>query len=269
MMIILKLGGSIITEKGAENPSVNQKNLSRIAREIKNAQVKNLIIVHGAGSFGHPFASEYQIGKPINGDQDLHNKKIGFSLTQSWVKKLNNVVCDSLRDQDIPAVSIQPSSFVITKNKRIESANLDLINHYLENGFVPVIYGDVVLDRDESIKMAVLSGDQIINYLSKNLIPERVILGTDVDGVYTKNPKKHSDAKLIEKVTSLEELESLDSTTNIDVTGGMIGKLKELLELASLGIESEIINAGMDNLIESALKGEKVSGTLIIVKKSP
>jgi isopentenyl phosphate kinase len=262
-MIILKLGGSIITEKGAENPTVNQTNLSRIAQEIKNAQVDNLIIVHGAGSFGHPFASEFQIGKPIMGDGELHYKKIGFSLTQSWVKKLNSIVCDSLRDHDIPAVSIQPSSFVVTRTKRIETANLDLIKDYLENGFVPVIYGDVVLDRDESIKMAVLSGDQIITYLSKNLMPERVVLGTDVDGVYTKNPKKYSDARLIKKLVSLTELESLDSTTNIDVTGGMIGKLQELLELANLGIESEIINAGQENLIENSLKGEKVLGTII------
>lgn len=265
-MIILKLGGSIITEKGAESPEINQENMNRIAHEIKEAQVKDLIIVHGAGSFGHPFASQYQIGKPLNGDHDLPEKKIGFSLIQSWVKKLNGIVCDSLREHGIPAVSIQPSSFIVTRNKRIETANLDLIKDYLDNGFVPVIYGDVVLDRDESIKMAVLSGDQIINYLSKHLIPERVVLGTDVDGVYTKNPKKHSDARLIEKVTSLSELESLDSTTNIDVTGGMIGKLQELLELASLGIESEIINAGKNNLIKNSLKGKKVLGTLITIK---
>lgn len=266
-MIILKLGGSIITEKGAETPIVNKNNLKRIAQEIKNAQVENLIIVHGAGSFGHPFASEYQIGKPIN-NEEFANKKIGFSLTQSWVKKLNGIVCDVLRDQNIPVVSIQPSSFVETENKRIKRANLDLIKKYLENGFVPVIYGDVVLDQDESIKMAVVSGDQLINYLSRHLIPERVILGTDVDGVYTKNPKKHADARLIEKVTSIEELESLDSTTNVDVTGGMVGKLQELFELTKLGIESEIINAGTDKLIEDALQGRKVPGTIITFKKS-
>lgn len=183
-MIILKLGGSIITEKDAKMPTINDKNLARISKEIKSAlnhpdhtnnSNNGLIIVHGAGSFGHPFASEYQIGKPFKIEEDFEKKKIGFSLTQSWVKKLNSIICDALREEGIPVVSIQPSSFVITKNKRIEFANLDIIKKYLENGFIPVIYGDVVLDKEETIKMAVVSGDQIINYLAKHLRPKRVI----------------------------------------------------------------------------------------------
>lgn len=271
-MIILKLGGSIITEKDARMPTINDKNLSRISKEIKSAlnhfdhtnnSNNGLIIVHGAGSFGHPFASEYQIGKPFKIEEDFENKKIGFSLTQSWVKKLNTVICDSLREEGIPVVSIQPSSFVITKNKRIEFANLDIIKKYLKNGFIPVIYGDVVLDNEENIKMAVVSGDQIINYLAKHLRPERVILGTDVDGVFNKNPKKYSDAKIINEVTSLDDLESIDSTTNIDVTGGMVGKIKELINLAEIGIESEIINAENESFIKKALCGEIVLGTTI------
>lgn len=262
-MIILKLGGSIITKKGAKTPTIDEDNLKRIAFEIKNGLKRDLIIVHGAGSFGHPFASEYGIGKNITSIKEFERKKIGFSLTQSWVKKLNTLVCDALRDQGIPAVSIQPSSFIITQRKRIEIANLDLIVEYLNKGFVPVIYGDVVLDTDEDIKMAVLSGDQIINHLAFSLSPNRVILGTDVDGVFNKNPKKDENARLIEKLTSLDDLESLDNTTNIDVTGGMVGKLKELLHLAEAGIESEIINAGKEGLIEKALLGEDVLGTTI------
>lgn len=282
-MIILKLGGSIITEKGAIKPTINDENLKRISKEIKKAlnhPIKNnsikdnpikdknnynngLIIVHGAGSFGHPFASEYKIGKPFSGEEELRKKRKGFTLTQKWVKKLNSIVCDALIKEGLPVVSIQPSSFIITKNKRIESANLDVIKKYLENGFIPVIYGDVVPDLEETIKMAVVSGDQIINYLAKHLMPRRVILGTDVDGVFTKNPKKYSDAKIIPEVTSLNDLESHDSTTNVDVTGGMVGKIKELLELAEMGIESEIINAECETFIERALCDKEVRGTII------
>jgi isopentenyl phosphate kinase len=269
-MMILKLGGSIITEKGAKTPTINNKNLKRISKEIKNAlnhlntnDSNGLIIVHGAGSFGHPFASEYQIGNIISSKEEFEKKKIGFSLTQKWVKKLNSIVCDTLIEEGIPVVSIQPSSFIITRNKRIEVADLDIIKKYLENGFIPVIYGDVVSDLEETIKMAVVSGDQIINYLAKNLKTERIILGTDVDGVYNKNPKKYSNAKLISELSSLKDLESLDSTTNIDVTGGMIGKIKELLELAEIGIKSEIINAEHKNIVQNALSGEKVLGTII------
>ncbi len=262
-LIILKLGGSVITKKDSLEPEADYKNLDRIAREIADYAADGLIIVHGAGSFGHPFAKKYAIGSPIENEDDFKEKKMGFCLTQSWVKKLNTIVCDNLREKGIFAVSIQPSSFLTTKNKRIYSGELQLIKKYLEMGFVPVIYGDVVIDVDNYIKTAVLSGDQIIKYLAENLKPERVILGSDVDGIYTKNPKKYRDAELIKVVSSMEDLELIEGATNVDVTGGMGGKLKELLILAQMGIESEIINANKSNYIKKALKGEKGIGTII------
>jgi isopentenyl phosphate kinase len=126
-----------------------------------------------------------------------------------------------------------------------------------------VIYGDVVLDLDESIKIAVLSGDQIVKYLAENLRPERVIMASDVDGIYNKNPKINPDAELLKVVTSNEQIELIKNNQTVDVTGGMSGKLTELLELANLGVESEIINANKFNIIKNALNGEKVTGTLI------
>ncbi len=118
-MIILKLGGSVITKKEAFQPTIHKHNLERISDEIASSSYKELIIVHGAGSFGHPFAKEYQIGSKITDEDDFKRKKLGFSITQSWVKKLNSIVCDSLRKKGVPSVSIQPSSFIITNNKRI------------------------------------------------------------------------------------------------------------------------------------------------------
>lgn len=261
-MIILKLGGSVITKKGAKEPTIDYDNLNRISAEIASSSFDKLIIVHGAGSYGHPFAKEYEIGSPIKDEEDLANKKIGFCITQSWVKKLNTIVCDSLRENGVLSVSIQPSSFIITKNKRIYSCDLNLINKYLEMGFVPVIYGDVVVDLDESIKICVLSGDQIIRYFGENLKPERVILGSDVDGIYTKDPKKYEDAELMSTVTSCEDLVT-EGSLNVDVTGGMNGKLLELIELAELEVESEIINASKEGLIKKALNHQKGIGTVI------
>ncbi|MBP2044940.1 isopentenyl phosphate kinase [Methanobacterium aggregans] len=266
-MIILKLGGSVITRKDSATPALDNENLNRIAKEIsessKNAKYGELIVVHGAGSFGHPYAKKYDIGSSIPDEEEFQRKRKGFCITQEAVKNLNSAVCQHLRQYGIPAVSVQPSSFVRTKNKRICHADLDLIKKYLDSGFVPVLYGDVVLDDDEAIKMAVLSGDQIINYLGKNLKPDRVILGSDVNGIYRKDPKKYSNEEPVKIVTSHEDLESTEGTQTVDVTGGMGGKLTELLQLAEIGVESEILNAGSPNLIKRALMGERGIGTRI------
>ena len=77
-MIILKLGGSVITCKGAVKPTLNQENLARISQEIAHSRVKELLIIHGAGSYGHPQAHHYQMGAPLEDEKDLEQKKMGF-----------------------------------------------------------------------------------------------------------------------------------------------------------------------------------------------
>ncbi len=262
-MIILKIGGSILTQKDSNESEVDTKSLKRIASEIKaslDKSFKELIIVHGAGSFGHPPAKKYRIGEKFD-KSEYPEKRIGFCETQNAVKKLNMHVCEAFIEEGLPVVAVPASSFMTATNKRITHGDLDQFKKYLNKGFIPVIYGDVVLD--DELEICVISGDQLIQYLAMNLNPESVILGTDVDGVYNKNPKTHDDAIFFDKFSSIEDLDTLEGTTNIDVTGGMVGKIKELLYLADLGIESKIINAEVENNIYKVLENEKVKGTVI------
>ena len=262
-MIILKIGGSILTNKDSLESEVDSSSLKRIALEIKSSldnSEKELIIVHGAGSFGHPPAKKYKIGEAFD-ESEYPQKRIGFCETQNAVKKLNMLICEEFINEGLPVIAIPASSFMTATNKRITQGNLDAFKRYLNKGFIPVIYGDVVLD--DELEICVISGDQLIQYLAMNLNPDRVILATDVDGVYNKNPKTHDDAIFFEKFSSLEDLDTLEGTTNVDVTGGMVGKIKELLYLADLGIESKIINAEVEDNIFKVLENKDVKGTII------
>ena len=262
-MIILKIGGSILTNKDSKTSEVDAASLMRIASEIKasmDASPKQLVIVHGAGSFGHPPAKKHKIGEKFDKSQ-YPEKRLGFCEIQNEVKKLNMFICEAFIKEGLPAVAVPASGFITAANKRIAKANLDLFKNYLSKGFIPVIYGDVVLD--DELEFCVISGDQLIQYLAKNLNPDKVILGTDVDGVYDKNPKTHSDAVFFDKFSSLEDLDTFEGTTNVDVTGGMVGKIKELLDLADLGIESKIINAEVEDNIFKVLENKDVKGTII------
>ena len=262
-IMILKLGGSIITRKESPFPIINSQNLKRICMEIAESKPAKLVIVHGAGSFGHPYAKKYGIGQKIKDHENFQEKQLGYSLTQNSVKELNTRVCQHLLTYGVPAVTLSPSSFILTRNKRIESTDLSILEKYLQMGWVPVLHGDVVLDLDENIKMAVLSGDQLVSYLAEKLQPKRIILGSDVDGIYNRDPKTDPQAQLLPIVKSLKDLETLQGARTVDVTGGMTGKLKELLKLAEIGIQSEIINASQPGLVEKALNGQKVKGTII------
>ena len=260
-MIILKIGGSALTIKDAKTPTLDEKNLERIAQEASYYN-DDMIIVHGAGSFGHIYAQQYKIGdKPKTPKDDF--KIEGMCITQASMQLFNHNIITKLQEKGIPAIGLKPSSFIMTRNKRIEVCDTKMIKRYVDEGFVPVLYGDAVLDLNEDIKFAILSGDQIITYLAKELKCNRVILSSDVDGIFTDNPKNNPDAELIEVVTRDTQLTITDNENQIDVTGGMMGKINELLALADEGTESQIINAEVEGNIQQAVSGQKVKGTLI------
>ncbi|WP_303235404.1 isopentenyl phosphate kinase [Methanosphaera cuniculi] len=261
-MIIIKLGGSALTVKDASTPTLDEENLDRIASEVSYYN-DDMIIVHGAGSYGHIYADEYKIGDVITNANEHLRRIEGVCKTQTSVQQLNHDICQKLQQKGIPAVTIKPSSFIVTNQKRIAVCDTTIIKQYLENGFVPVLYGDAVLDMDEDIKFAIISGDQIITYLAYDLKADRVILASDVDGIYTDNPKTNPEAKLIDEVTQDTQLNTTSNENMADVTGGMNGKIQELLKLAENNIQSQIINAQTPGNIQKAVSGQNVKGTII------
>jgi len=256
---ILKLGGSVITHK--EKPlTINRGAIRRLAREISHANVSPLVIVHGGGSFGHPIAKAYRINEGFKDSSQI----TGFSKTHQAMTKLNKIVIDALISHNIPALEVQPSSFIITKSDRIKTMDNKVLEKFLEIGFVPVLYGDAVLDSDKGF--AILSGDQLVSSLATQLAAERIIVGVDVDGLYTSDPKKDKTAKLVQRI-SLQKLKEMQhkirGATVTDVTGGMLGKISELTPAVEAGIIVLIVNASKPDSVYKALKGQKVVGTLI------
>ena len=256
---ILKIGGSVITDKGKEL-EVQMQAINRLAEEIREANVQNLIIVHGGGSFGHPLAQQYAIKEGFKEE----TQRIGFSETHHVMTVLNGLFMDALIWRNVPAVSITPSSCIITKNGRIQCFEDAPLKTLLKTGFLPVLYGDAVLDTN--LGFTILSGDQLVSVLATRFNAERVIIGVDMDGLYDADPKVKKTAKMFRHLT-LEELKRLQSklgeSTACDVTGGMFGKIAELLPVIEQGIPVTIVNAAKPNYIYKALKGKKVKSTLI------
>jgi isopentenyl phosphate kinase len=256
---VLKIGGSVITDKSGELTPRTQ-DINRLADEIKSANVQHLIIVHGGGSFGHPFAEKYS----LNDGFKEESQRFGFAETHHLMTVLNGLFMDALVWRELPAVSISPSSCIITKAGRIQCFEETPLKILLKMGFLPVLYGDTVLDAKHGF--AILSGDQLVSYIATRFNAERILIGVDVDGLYNADPKVEKNAKMFKRLT-LNELKKLQDAfskpTACDVTGGMFGKMAELLPVVEKGIPVKIVNATKPNYIYKALKGEEVEGTLI------
>jgi isopentenyl phosphate kinase len=257
--VILKIGGSVITDKNRELAARTQE-MSRLAEEIQKVNAKNLIIVHGGGSFGHPVAQQYAIKEGFKEE----TQKIGFAETHHIMTVLNGLFMDALIWRNVPAVSITPSSCIITRKGRIQCFEENPLKMLSKMGFLPVTYGDAVFDSD--LGFTILSGDQLVSYIATRFNAERIIIGVDVDGLYDADPKVEKTAKMFKHLT-LAELKALQNklgeSTACDVTGGMFGKIAELMPAIEKGIPATIVNATKPNYIYKALKGEKVEATLI------
>jgi isopentenyl phosphate kinase len=257
--IVLKLGGSVITDKN-KPATANLKTIERLADEIARANVSHLILVHGGGSFGHPVAKQYNLTEGYADPSQV----TGFSETHRAMTKLNSLVMEALIAHNINAVVVQPSSCAVTKAGRIQSMELKPIKRMLKMGLVPVLHGDAVLDSEKGF--SILSGDQLVSSLAINFGASRIIMGGDVDGLYTADPKASSSARLIRRVT-LEELKAqkheIEGSRATDVTGGMLGKMRELVPALERNIQTLIVNATKPLRVYKALMGEEVIGTII------
>jgi isopentenyl phosphate kinase len=265
-MQIVKLGGSLITAKRSNTASgkPNQKifraaELDSIAKELKKVEGP-MIIVHGAGSFGHVEAHRFKLHEL---DTDHSSKQKGIAIVSRDVRELNLKVMKSLTERGLHGISILPNVTITNKRGCIRSINLEIFNKYLELGLTPVTFGDLVPDTE--IGVSICSGDDIMIELAKAFKPERAIFVTDVDGVYDKNPRENKDARLISNLTSkrlselLHEHERKDGP--VDVTGGMFRKAEVCLEIAKLDIECLIINGLEKGRLGKALNGKEVVGT--------
>jgi isopentenyl phosphate kinase len=131
----------------------------------------------------------------------------------------------------------------------------------LRNGIVPVIHGDVALDNSENYN--ILSGDQILAFLAQKMRPEKIGIGTDVDGIIFKGKTiGYLNADEFAKYR-----QEIVGSSAIDVTGGMLRKVSELVEIAKLGIQSEIFNAARDGNVAKFLTSNEKIGTSICAKE--
>ena len=258
--VILKIGGSAITDKEAELAAKTEV-INRLAEEIKRADLDNLIIVHGGGSFGHPTAAKYGIKE---GYKDDPTQKLGFAETHHVMTVLNGLVMDALIWHEIPAISIAPSSCILTDNGKIRFFDETVLKVIEKMLFKPVLYGDAVLD--DKLGFTVLSGDQLVAYLAIRYKASKIVIGVDTDGLFDCDPKTNPNAKPYKHLT-LAELKQiqpkLGKVKGADVTGGIAGKMAELIPAIEQGIHVTVTGATKGLSIYRALTDQSVLGTEI------
>ncbi|MFB6086947.1 MAG: isopentenyl phosphate kinase [Haloarculaceae archaeon] len=222
MTVVLKLGGSVITEKDRAE-TLDGAALDRVCDAVADAlaagDVSDLLLVHGGGSFGHHHASEQGVST-ASGTHDA----VGAVAIHSAMKTLNQFVVSRLHARDVPALPVHPMSAAARDAAGDLTLPLDAPATMLAEGFVPVLHGDGVATAGEGI--TVLSGDEIVTRAATGLDADRVEVRSTVPGVLDE------EDEVIPEVGTFDDVaDVLGGSEATDVSGGMAGKVRELLDL--------------------------------------
>lgn len=247
-MIIVKLGGSVITRK-AKPLTINRKAIAQVAVTLRESRLP-LVIVHGAGSFGHYNAKRFRI-KSRSRIRDAE----GITRTRDSMSDLNLSLTRILLESGLYLYSFPP--IALYREGKLDANAGSMIREIIKVNLIPITYGDIMLGQDG---FKILSGDAIVRDLALLLKPKRIIFASDVDGISEK-PGKNSpilpelDQSMIPRLSF--------SKVNNDVTGGMENKVLEAMRIAGQGIDVFFTNGLRRARLMKALKGEKEGGTRI------
>ena len=265
--IVLKIGGSVLTQKGRDSVYIRRKLLNAIAKELLAVQSMDkelkLIIIHGGGSGVHQMAEHYKLATGVNCDK---RKWKGAFLTRLETQKLNLEISKIFIHAGLRITPVHTASVVVQEEGMIHSLERTVIDEALRNGCIPLLYGEMVFDT--KMGMSICSGDTSAVYLANLYGAQGILFASDVDGLYDKDPYRHKDAVLITDITLVDLLAnkdiSLTGSHHVDVTGGL---RKKITSLCGDGISKSlkeviILNGLKEGSIKLAIEG-KSTGTII------
>jgi isopentenyl phosphate kinase len=255
-LVIVKLGGAVITRK-REVERARPKVLARLATEIASVTDRRLVVLHGAGSFGHPGATKFGLARAPLSTETAVGRARGAAIVATEVRRLHLMVLRALVDAGVSPASVPIATHARNREGRLTAFDAAPFSAALDRGLVPVSFGDVV--PDERWGASILSADTIAEQLVAPLRPERVVFASDVPGVLEGPPKGR---RSVVPELSEDAVAALRPAPGApDVTGGIRGKAEVMLRIAHAGVDAGLISGLSDGGLSRALRGEQVYGS--------
>lgn len=276
-LVFLKLGGSLISDK-SKPASFRKKAVARIGREIVEAMKADgslrLLLGHGGGAAAHFPAAKHRTASGLPGGGGWR----GFVETRRGVMTMNRRVLDALAEGGLHPVLVPPVASVVCRNGRIAQWDTCVIETLLAADQMPLIHGDAVLDR--TLGFTICSTETLFAFLAGRLKPARIVLASDVEGVYLEKSEPPRGVELVPcgrgrarvrcvhpgNVAALRKClrDATSSDRKADVTGGMAAKIAELYAMTRHRpeLQGRIVSGLRSGEVKAALLGEDV-GTAV------
>ncbi len=239
--LILKIGSSTLT---AGTTRISRGKIEDLARQINTLQKEYHIALVSSGAIA---TAQHFIA--VNNWQKSQSKQALAAIGQPILMQIYNEI---FRD-----FAIASAQCLVTyrdfEHKEAQMNILHTLNDLFEHGFVPIINENDTIAIDE---LVFGDNDKLSAYVANLLQADLLMLASDIDGLFDKNPQKHADAQLITTVDSLDDCKKYidENETKGLGTGGMTSKLQAAEICSRQKTQMWIVNGANNNFIIDCLE---------------
>ena len=254
--IVIKIGSSTITYPG--NGTINYSKLEklvRIAADLHNMGKEVVLVSSGAIAVGRHAMGLTEKPKTLSCKQAC--AAIGQAALMTVYKKLfseYNQVC----------AQILLTKYTFMQDESYNNA-CNTLSELLSMGVIPIVNEN---DTVSTAEIEIGDNDSLSAYVSSMIRGDLLIILSDIDGLYTDNPRKNKDATFIPVVKEItQEIADMAKGAGSDVgTGGMATKIHAALMATKSGADMVIINGDDIENIRTVINGGEI-GTLFVANK--
>lgn len=250
--IILKVGTTSLTQQNGKVNKSAIENLAFVISNLKNQGKEIVLVSSGAIAVGT------EILKLKQRPRDTVNKQVASSVGQPALMQIYKD-CFAKYNNDIAQILLTRDIFE-SEYKATNAKNA--LQKLLEHGLIPIINENDAISTEE---LHISDNDTLSANVCKLIDGELLVIFSDINGMYDKDPNKFSDAKLISEINEInnEVKNSASDTASEFGTGGMATKIN----CAKIIMENNskmIIASGKDfKILFDILEGKEI-GTLFV-----
>ncbi|MBQ7639048.1 MAG: glutamate 5-kinase [Clostridia bacterium] len=256
MRVVIKIGTSTLAYHTGHPNIRHIENFCKVVSDIKNSGYEIIIVSSGAVSMGRGQAGIERAGDSLSMKQAL--AAIGqCELMYTYDKyfgEYNHNVGQLLLTASNFSDPQQHKNLISTMNKLLELKAIPIIN---EN--------DTVATQELKIG----DNDTLAARVATSINADLMILLTDIDGLFTADPNKDPDAKLLSQVDEITpDIEAVAGGASSKVgTGGMATKIEAAKIATAEGVDMVIANGRNPDVLYDILEGKQVGTKFTGVKK--
>ncbi|NKQ41840.1 MAG: glutamate 5-kinase [Sulfurovum sp.] len=247
--VVLKVGSHVLTENGGmANDRINA--LIELIAQIKSKGTEVILVSSGAVATGY---TQLQLDRA-----SVSNRQALAAIGQPFLLSMYQ---NFFSKHDILCSQVLLSADVFDSRKHTKHAKM-AIDTLLENGVVPIINENDTVSIDE---LVFGDNDRLSAHVAYYFDAELLVLLSDIDAYYDKDPNKHGDAKAKKIVVNIsdDELNATATPSDKFATGGIVTKLQAADFLMRHDREMFLASGfDLNDVKDFLIKGEHVGGTL-------